>query len=183
MNGTVTVVVECENSACPYARQPVEVELRAWGHAVEWPTLRCMGCEFVLPMPPVPSLADNDPVPGRDYDPMPGEHYKRCPCKWCHPCVNCGLPISSNRNGYYHAPGRGQGDTGCADPVPSNMQRYEPTRLPLRNDQHAFEQAAAMVKVCVCGKWPMHHAHLGISAESCTCDGCRSRRPASQNAG
>ena len=39
-------------------------------------------------------------------------------------------------------------------------------------DTHAFQQQADVsVRVCQCGKWPLHHVHTGSRA-ACTCDAC-----------
>ena len=41
-------------------------------------------------------------------------------------------------------------------------------------NQHTFEQREGVsVLVCVCGKWPAHHSHVGESYRTCGCDGCR----------
>jgi hypothetical protein len=40
--------------------------------------------------------------------------------------------------------------------------------------QHVYHQLADVaVNVCVCGKWPMHHVHVGESRSTCWCDKCR----------
>ncbi|WP_433357667.1 hypothetical protein ACQP25_44725 (plasmid) [Microtetraspora malaysiensis] len=40
--------------------------------------------------------------------------------------------------------------------------------------KHAYaERAGVMVRVCMCGKWPAHHAHLGESRSTCGCDECQ----------
>lgn len=38
--------------------------------------------------------------------------------------------------------------------------------------QHRYEPAYEYisVEVCVCGKWPMHHVHEGVTPELCSCD-------------
>lgn len=41
-------------------------------------------------------------------------------------------------------------------------------------ERHRYQQLENVaVNVCVCGKWPMNHVHLGESPRTCGCDGCR----------
>lgn len=41
-------------------------------------------------------------------------------------------------------------------------------------ERHPFQQLENVaVNVCVCGKWPTHHVHLGELPQSCGCDECR----------
>ncbi len=41
-------------------------------------------------------------------------------------------------------------------------------------NQHPYQRRENVsVLVCVCGKWPGHHVHLGESPRTCGCDRCR----------
>lgn len=52
--------------------------------------------------------------------------------------------------------------------------------MSLDPDVHEYVQATGVrVQVCVCGLWPDHHVHTGIT-RTCTCDECQSMRARTQ---